>query len=262
MFHATREFRKRLAEGQLLIGSSVYLKDPQSTEALAHSADFLMYDLEHAPMGLDSLRKHLMVTRHMNTPGFVRAPGPHPGARVLKPILDIGAHGVIVPQVTSVQEVREIVNHCRYTPLGQRGIGPLVPTNYGRDDVLAHMAEANQQLWVCVMIETADAVEQIEQIVATEGLDSLMIGPMDLSASYGVPGQMDAPNVVTGIEKIVAAARAVGMPVGCGLGADAESVTKFAASGVQWFQVGGDCHYLVNHQDDLFGQIRQELKRT
>ena len=261
MFEAIIAFRKRLEEGQLLIGPGIYFSDPQSTDALAPSSDFLLYDLEHQPISLDVLREHLMVARHTNTPAIVRVPGPHPGARVLKPILDIGAHGIIAPQVSSAEEVRQIVSHCRYAPMGQRGIWPMVPTNYGRDDLLAFMQESNRQLWVSVMIETVEAVEAIDEIVAVEGLDSIMIGPMDLSSSCGVLGKIDHPKVVASIEKAIASARAVGMPVGCGLSTSVESAVEFAGRGVQWFQVGGDCPYMVEFQDDLFTKLRDKLKR-
>lgn len=261
MFEPIIEFRKRLKAGQLLMGASVYFKDPQSTEALACSSDFLMYDLEHQPMGLDTLREHLMVARHMSTPGIVRVPGPHPGAGVLKPILDIGAHGVIIPQVTSAQEVREVVRHCRYAPMGERGIWPMIPTNYGREDLVKFIKEANKQLWICVMIETSQAVDQIGEIVAIEGLDSIVLGPMDLSASCGVIGKIDHPKVIGRIDKTIAAAHAVGMPVGCGLSTAIENVVKFAKRGVQWFQVGGDCPYMVEFHDKLFAEARGQLDR-
>ena len=260
MFEPVIEFRRRLQEGQFLIGPGIYFTDPQSTEALAHSADFLWYDLEHQPMSLDVLRGHLMVARHMNTPAFVRVPGPHPGPAVLKPILDIGAHGIIVPQVRSAEEVRQIVSDCRYPPMGQRGIWPMIPTNYGRDDLPEFMKESNRQLWVCVMIETIEAVEAIDEIVAIEGLDSIVIGPMDLSASCGVLGRIDDPKVVASMEKAIAAARAVGKPVGCGLDTSVERIVQFAGRGIQWFQTGGDCPYVVEFQDDLFAKLRDKLR--
>lgn len=258
MFEATIEFRKRLEQGEVLLGPGVYLTDPLASEAMAPSADFLWYDLEHQQISINALRAHLLVARHMNTPAIVRVPGP--GASFLKPVLDAGAHGIVVPQVRSTEEVIGIVRDCRYPPQGDRGYWPMIGTNYGRIPTAEYLNGPDSRCFVAVMIETLEAVEAIDDIVAIEGLDSVVLGLMDLSGSMGILGQTDDPEVSAATEKVIASARAAGKPVGCGLGVDTKVICDLARRGVQLMLAGSDCTYLAEFIDQLTSRVRSQLK--
>ncbi len=258
MFDAIIDFRNKLQAGRVLLGSGIYMTDPQSSEALADSVDFLWYDLEHQAMSVEALRNHLMVARHKNKPGIVRVPGP--GAATLKPILDIGAHGIVVPNVRTVEEVQQIVDDCRFPPQGQRGFWPMIPTNYCRDDMATYLAQSDKHLFVSVMIETIEAVESIDEIVAIEGLDSVVMGLMDLSGAFGVLGQADHPDVVASTDKVITSARKAGMPVGCGQGTNVETICALARRGIQWFQSGADCLYMVEFMEQFADRIKKNLE--
>lgn len=257
MFDPVIHFRKRLAQGEVLAGPGIYLTDPQSSEALADSFDFLWFDMEHSPMSMEALRGHLLVARSKQKPAIVRVGGSN--TPFIKPVLDAGAHGIVVPQVRSVEEVKRVVDDCRYPPMGRRGFGPLIPTNYGRNGGPEYVATANAQLFVSVMIETAEAVEAIDQIVALPGLDSVVLGPWDLSGSLGVLGEVGHPKVVAALEKVIISAKAAGLSVGSGMPADPEFAALQVRRGVQWVQLGGDCGYLVAYADQLVSQLRQRL---
>lgn len=259
MFDPVAHFRRRLAQGEVLAGPGIYLVDPQATEALADTFDFLWYDMEHSPMSMEALRAHLMVARGKGKPAIVRVGGSD--TPFIKPVLDAGAHGIVVPQVRSTEEVRRIIEDCRYPPLGRRGFGPLIPTNYGRDDAARYVASANAHLFVSVMIETAEAVAAIDQIVALPGLDSVVLGPWDLSGSLGHLGEVGHPTVVAALEKVIASAKAAGLRVGSGMPADPEFAALQVRRGVQWLQLGGDCGYLVAYADQLSRQLRQRLSQ-
>ncbi|MEW6753846.1 MAG: aldolase/citrate lyase family protein [Candidatus Latescibacterota bacterium] len=254
-FEPVARFRERLAAGETLVGVSMALADPQASEALADSVDFLWYDQEHAALGPEVLRAHLLAARSRRTPGFVRVPGS--GACFLKPVLDAGASGVVVPQVRSAAEVRQVVLDCRYPPQGQRGFGPLVPTLYGRQGGPDYVERANREVFVAVMIETAEALAEIAHITAVPGLDSVVIGPWDLSGSLGVLGQVESPPVVSAMAVIVAAAQRAGVWVGAGMGADPDYALTLAGRGVQWLQVGGDCGYLVRSAEQIVHAVRR-----
>ena len=137
------------------------LDDPLVSEALADEVDFFWYDLEHCPMGQDSLNAHLLAARSRNIPSIVRVADN--GVGFIKPILDSGANGIIVPQVKDAEEVRNVVKECRYKPIGERGIGPRVPSNFGRKDLKELMSEANENIFVAVMIENTEAVDDIDR---------------------------------------------------------------------------------------------------
>ena len=171
----------------------------------------------------------------------------------------IGPDGVIVPQVRSAEEVRQVVSDCRYTPVGRRGYGPRVPSNYDRDGGDEYVERANKNIFVAVQIETAEALEALDDILAVPGLDSLVIGPWDLSGALGVLGYVEHPSVVAAIEMIISKTRAAGLAIGAGMGPDANYAYRMARRGVQWLQVGGDYSYLIKYMDQITASVRGQL---
>ena len=251
------EFRRRLADGEVLLGPGIYMSDPQSSEALADSSDFLWYDLEHQAMSLETLRNHIMVARLKKRAAIVRIRGCED--QTLQTILDMGAHGIVAPQIRSVDEVNRLVAACRYQPQGERGWWPMIPTNYCRDDPGNYRDRANESLFVAVMIESVEAVEAIDEIVAVDGLDSVVLGLSDLSSSLGMLLRWFDPKVMACVEKVITAARKAGKPVGMGRDTNAAKIAELAAMGVQWFQAGADCLYLVEFMDGLKERVRAQL---
>jgi 2-keto-3-deoxy-L-rhamnonate aldolase RhmA len=165
----------------------------------------------------------------------------------------------VVPQVRSAEEVRSVVSDCRYPPLGRRGYGPRVPSNYGRDGGDEYVERANRGIFVAVQIETAEALEALDDILAVPGLDSIVLGPWDLSGALGVLGNVEHPRVVAAIETIISKARAAGLAVGSGMGPDPDYAYVMAQRGVQWIQIGGDYGYLVRHMDQITTSVRGRL---
>ena len=174
-------------------------------------------------------------------------------------VLDAGADGIIVPQVRTVEEVERAVADCRYPPQGRRGYGPRVPTNFGRSGGADYVAAANAGVFASVMIETREAVEAIDAILAVPGLDSVVLGPYDLSGSLGMLGQVEHPTVVAALEHVIARAKAAGKFVGSGMGPDADYAVRMARRGVQWVQAGGDYGYLISFMDGLTQRVRAQL---
>ena len=257
MFEGIKSFRQRLKDGDILSGGGVYASDPRVTDALADSVDFFWLELEHNAAGLDTINNHLIVARAKGKPALVRLP--RIDSELYKPILDAGADGIIIPQVKTPDDVRRIVSECRYAPEGERGFGPLVGMNYGRENLNTYIREANANIFITFVLETVEAVESIEEIVRIPGLDSFVIGPMDLSQSLGKIGDIDHPDVVAAMEKVIEAAKNVGMPVGSGMGMDPEFAFKQVERGVQWLQVGCDLAYMIESVDRFNAEIRNRL---
>ena len=257
MFEAIQEFRRRLAAGEVLIGSGISFTDPQVTDALADSVDFLWVDLEHSPMSPEAMRGHLLAARSRRTAAVVRVPGSD--TAFIKPVIDSGAPGIVVPQVKSVEEVGQVVADCRYPPGGQRGFGPGIPSDYGRRGGREYVARADASLFVSVMIETVEAVEVIEEITRIPGLDSIVLGPNDLSGSLGVLGEVEHPTVLEAQKRVIAAARSAGIFVGSGMPVDPDYACAQAERGVQWLQIGGDCGYLVQFAENMATSVRSRL---
>lgn len=235
---AVEKFRQRLSAGEVCLGASVTFSDPLVSDALGDSVDFLWIDLEHSAMSPEVWQGHFLAARNRNVPALVRVPGS--ATPFIKPILDSGADGIIVPQVRTADEVRQIVNDCRYPPLGQRGYGPRVPSNYGRDGGSAYIERANQAIFVAVQIENREALESIDEIVDIPGLDSVVLGPADLSASLGFMGDLEHPKVVTAVDHVIETARKAGLFIGSGMGPDPDYALKMAGRSVQYnaYQLG------------------------
>lgn len=250
-------FRTKLTAGAICIGASITLTDPRVTDALGDSVDFFWIDMEHSLMSPEAVHGHLLAAKARGVPALVRVTGS--STPFIKPVLDAGADGIIVPQVCSAAEVQQIVADCRYPPLGRRGYGPRVPSNYGRDGGNAFIERANREIFVAVQIENLEALNALDAILAITGLDSIVLGPMDLSAAMGLFGELEHPTVAAALDTIITKSRAAGRFVGSGMGADARFATRMAQRGVQWLQVGGDCDYMVLAMDQLTTTIHSRL---
>ncbi len=251
------EFRAKLTAGTLCLGAAVTFSDPLVTEALCDAVDFIWLDQEHSPLSFEAVQAHLLAARSRHRPALVRVTAGQ--TAFIKPILDAGADGIIVPQVKTVAEVQRAVADCRYPPQGTRGYGPRVPSNFGRDGGADYVARANAGVFAAVMIETREAVEAIDAIVAIPGLDSIVLGPYDLSGSLGHLGEVEHPEVVAALEHVIARAKAAGKFVGSGMGADPDYAIRMGKRGVQWVQMGGDYGYLAAFIDGVTKRVRDQL---
>ena len=251
-----RAFRKRLESKELCLGASVTFNDPAVTESLCDAADFIWIDAEHTAMNIESITGHLMAARAGETVALVRVPSSAIGH--VKPILDAGAPGIIVPQVRSADEVQSIVDACRYPPLGDRGFGPHRPSNYGRtlSDMAAYADGMNQDLFVSVQIEHIEAYRELAAIAEIPGLDSLVIGPVDLSGSMGVLGQLTHIDVTSAMEHIIDVGHEAGLSIGMGMGSDYAFGQYWSKRGVDWIQVDCDYSYMIRGIDRVISEIR------
>ena len=246
-FGGMRRLRKCLAEGRPVVGAAVTFSDALISEALAESVDFLWYDMEHVQIDPGTLNAHLMAARGKKTAALVRVADVRPAT--LKPILDAGAEGIVVAQVRSVDEVEKLVSNCIYPPEGVRGFGPRIPTNFGRLGGEEYVSLANEMVFTSVMIETAQAFAEIDRIVNVSRLDSVVIGPYDLSGAIGTLGEVDSPVVNHAIDHIISSARAAGVYVGMGMSASSGYASKMFARGVNWIQLGSEFEYMIQRVD-------------
>jgi len=260
MTAAIQTFRQAIASGRTLIGVGITFADPLVTDAIAPSADFIWLDLEHALMSPEAMSAHLLAGRARGIPIIVRVPGGD--THTVKPVLDAGAEAVVIPQVRTLDEVRRFVLDCLYPPEGVRGYGPRVPSDYGRTGGAGFAAEANRTVMPTVMVETREALEQLDDILAVPGLGAIMIGPTDLSWSLGLRGQTAHPDNLAAIQSIAQRTRAAGLPVGAGMGVEPDFAVTLAGLGVQWLQVGADFGYLHYAMDSLAAHIRAKLPQS
>lgn len=246
-------FRDRLRAGELLVGPMVCLNSPEVVEILCGAGfDWLFLEAEHAPAGPQALQ-HMMIAAG-KVPCVVRLPN-HDEIWV-KRALDMGAAGVIVPQVNTAQEARNVVRYAKYAPEGQRGVGVSRAHGYGYA-VADYIARANQDTAVIVQAEHIDAVRNIEEITDVPGLDAVLVGPYDLSASMGKMGQVNAPDVVAAIDTVARTARRKNLRLGF-FGVSAEAVQPRLADGFTLIAAGVDTMLLGQAAKSLCTSLKAQ----
>ncbi|HEY5700919.1 MAG TPA: aldolase/citrate lyase family protein [Gammaproteobacteria bacterium] len=246
-------FRKRLAGHDMLIGTIVTLDSPAAAERLACSGfDWLFIDGEHAPLSIGGIQSLLQAVGG-RCPCIVRVPATD--EIWIKKVLDAGADGIIVPQVSTPENARRVVGWCRYPPDGVRGVGVARAQGYGaRMD--QYLMRANDDIAVILQIENVDAVANVSQIAAVTGVDALFVGPYDLSASLGVPGNVTSPKVVESIQRVADACRESGIAAGI-FAMDAEAAKPWKKRGFRLVAVGIDIVFLGAAADATLRALRE-----
>jgi 2-dehydro-3-deoxyglucarate aldolase len=249
----TNEFRARLKRGEKLLGTMVTLASGASAELLGSLGfDWLFVDGEHGPLEARELTEILQAVGD-KTACLVRVPE---AAEVpIKRALDLGAHGIIVPQVNTAEQAADVVRFARYAPEGARGVGLARAHGYGLK-FREYLSSANREITVVVQAEHARAVDNIEAIVRVPGVDAVLLGPYDLSASLGKLGKIDDPAVVAAIDGVTDACKAVGMPLGY-FGVTASAVRPYVARGYTLIVAGVDTLYLANGASALLAELRE-----
>ena len=254
----SHQFRTRLLAGELLIGPVVTLPAPEIAEILAGAGfDWLFIDAEHSPMGMRDAQA-LLQAAGPRCPCLVRVPA---GEEVwIKKALDIGAAGLIVPQVHSAEQAERVVRLCKYPPQGARGVGVARAQGYG-GRFNDYVATANEQLAVVVQAESAEAVRNIGAIAGVPGIDAVLVGPYDLSASLGKPGELSDPDVRGAIARVTETCQNAGVRLGA-FGADATAVQSFIDGGFTLIAAGIDTLFLSGAASDLLSALAPESRST
>jgi 2-dehydro-3-deoxyglucarate aldolase len=247
----THQFRTRLLNGELLIGTVVTLSCPEVAEVLAAAGfDWLFVDAEHSPLEARDIQA-LLQGAGPDTPCLVRLAS---GEQVpIKKALDMGAAGIIAPQINSAEQAQAVVRFSKYSPQGVRGVGIGRAHGYGLR-FQEYVDTANESITVIVQVEHVDAVENIEAIVSVPGIDGVLIGPYDLSASLGRLGQVDHPDVTGAIDHVTRACRAAGVRLGI-FGASPKAVRPYIEKGFTLIAVGGDMLMLGRAAKDMLAEL-------
>jgi 2-dehydro-3-deoxyglucarate aldolase len=194
-----KNLKQRIKSNQLTIGTWLTIGHTSVVEVLTQANfDWIAIDVEHNLIGLETLR-HLIIAGQANgTAMFVRVA--KNDEVCIKYALDAGADGIIVPMINSVEDAEKSISYAYYPPKGKRGVGLSRAQGYG-DNFSQYLSWVDKELTVIGQIEHIDAINDLESITKVDGIDALMIGPYDLSASMGYPGQFDRTDVKEAIDK-------------------------------------------------------------
>ena len=250
----TPNLLQKIREGQVCLGTCVTFTDPAVTEALAGALDFVWIDMEHGALSVETVQGHVIATRASQATPLVRVPWNDPV--LIKPVLDLGAAGMILPMVRNAEEARRAVAGCLYPPQGIRGFGPRRPTNYGRAGGPEFCRLANESMIVLVQVEHIEAVQNIDEILAVPGLSGVVLGPYDLSGSLGRLGEVQHPEVVRAMDTVMQKVRNTGRVMGIGTDADPEQVDQLIDKGMNFVSWGADYFLLTQAIDQLTRRLR------
>ncbi|WP_462389153.1 aldolase/citrate lyase family protein [Acidovorax sp. Q11] len=263
MHTPTNSFKQALARGDTQIGLWLGLADAYTAEILAGTGyDWLLVDGEHAPNDLRSILHQLQAIASASSALPPGARAPHAIARVpvgdtalIKQYLDIGAQTLLVPMVDTPEQAQQLVRATRYAPDGVRGMGSALARSSRWQAYPRYVHEANQQVCLLVQAETAEAMAHLDAIAATPGVDGVFIGPADLSASMGHPGNPGHPDVQAaihdGITRILRAGKAPGI-----LATNEAQARQWLAAGALFVAVGVDTMLLTSAAQNLLARFR------
>lgn len=248
-----RQFAERLRRGDTLIGTLVGLNNSDVVELLAACGyDWLFIDAEHGPfLPGDTLP---LLQAAGNCPCLIRIPAADPVW--VKKALDIGAAGIIVPQVHDADQARELVAAAKYSPAGERGVGLGRAHAYGRE-FESYLQRANNDTVVVLQAESRAAINNIKEIVAVDGVDAILIGPYDLSASLGHIGDVTHAEVRAAIDTVAESCQQAGVKLGI-FGVSPEAVRPYMDNGFHLITVGVDSLFLGQAAATALAELRGE----
>ncbi len=247
-------FKEAIARGEVQIGLWLSTGSSYMAEMAATSDyDWLLIDGEHAPNTIQTMLEQLQAVAPYKAHPVVR---PLEGdTALLKQVLDIGAQTVLVPMVDTAEDAKRVVEALRYPPVGKRGVGASIAraSRWGR--VPDYMAHAEEDICLLVQVESREALNNLDEIIAVDGVDGVFIGPADLSASMGHPDDAGHPEVQEAIEHCIRRVRETGKAAGT-LAVDPDMARKCMDWGAVFVAVAVDTMVYIQALDEALAQFK------
>jgi len=251
--------KKRLKNRELTIGSWLQINSPIVAEIMSKAGfDWLVVDMEHSAIGISEAQSLIQIIDLSRCVPLVRLSSND--STLIKRVMDAGAHGIIVPNVNSADEAVAAVKATQYPPNGMRGVGLWRAQGYGFNFDEYKKWQASESI-VIVQIEHIDGVNNLEAILNTEGVDGFIIGPYDLSASLGIPGEFENPDFKKALEKVLEVSKKTHALMGTHVVMpDVSLVTKKVEEGYRFIAYSIDTLFLGQSCRDGLNQIHNATK--
>ena len=247
----TNYVREKLKRGEPSIGTWLTLPTPTAATFMARTGfDWLTVELEHTPITLETAAVCFSIIAASGKIPLVRIPWNT--AENIKRVLDSGAFGIVVPMVNTRAEAEAVVSAARYRPLGHRSIGGQLPGANFETDAATYRAKANDQILVVVMLETAEAVKNADQILSVPGIDAFFIGPNDLHNSFGKPPVFESndPEFTQAIDHLLLMGKKHNVPAGIHV-IDAAAAQRRLAQGFQFIAVTSETGMMLSKAAEI-----------
>ncbi len=199
--------KEKIKAGEAVLGSFFNSSNPDIAEIMgAAGLDFIVIDCEHGPGTPDSVVNCIRAAELQGMTPIVRVTE-DTRTGILR-FLDIGAHGILVPQLESAEQAALVVQKAKYAPIGVRGMAVPRASTWGLGE--NYTARANEETMICVQCENKSCLDQIEEVAKIDNIDVIFLGPYDMSQALGIPGQIKHPMMLEAEKRILNAARAAG----------------------------------------------------
>jgi 2-keto-3-deoxy-L-rhamnonate aldolase RhmA len=217
-------------------------------------AEFLLFDMEHAGTGYETLKTQIALCRGIDLTPMCRVPANQ--YQYISRALDLGAKGIMVPMVGSAEEAEFIVSCTKYPPHGRRGAAfGFAADDYKHGNVSESIQSSNDNVLVMALIETQEGLSHVEEIAAVPGIDVIWLGHFDLSNFLGIPGQFEHKKYIEAIEKITNAAKTSGKALGC-MSASSEWSVQYWDWGFRMFAFGVDSMLLQSALTEGINELK------
>ena len=249
--------RKIIAEGNSAYGMFAMLGEPALVEMMGYAGlDFVVIDTEHSGNTMEQAGALVRAAEISGITPMMRVTENSPG--MILRALDAGAGGVLVPQVNSAGEAAAAVRAARYAPQGERGLAGVVrAARYGFIPLPTYLAGANRENLVITQVEHVDAVKNLDEILAVEGLDGIFVGPTDLSQSMGITGKFADPELRRVIHGVIEKTRRTDKWAGI-FCLDADDAAYWKAAGAQFLTIATESMIFASGMRRLAKQIHGE----
>lgn len=235
-------------------GTHCWSADPSLYEICGHLGyDYVWIDNEHGGMTFPMIYNGIVATNASGAAAIVRVPG-H-SVEDVKPVLEIGPQGIVFPMVNSAQEAEICAKHCMYPPKGTRSYGPLRAIDYYEKPLEQYLAEVDRNTLCFVQCEHVDSVRSLDEILEVPGVDVIMCGPMDLSASAGKLGQLTDPEVVEYMNTIIRKCKAAKKPFGVSVGDNWPLAKYWLENGASFVSVASVFDYFGKCSREVLGNV-------
>lgn len=248
-------FLRAVRANQQTIGAWLSLDSSFAAEAMAHAGfDWVCLDMQHGMLDYNDIKIMLPAISNTDTIPLVRVPWNEP-YEIMK-ALDAGAYGVVVPMVNNREEAERAVSACRYPPQGNRSFGPLRAAMHAG---AGYVEEANSELACIVMIETEEALQNLDEIMSTPGVDAVYIGPSDLAYALGLAptGDNNEPLHVETVNRIFETAKKHGIGAGIHTGS-VEYSKRYLEQGFHMVTLGQDSGFMTRLARRELAQVRKD----
>lgn len=253
----TNVVKEKLKRKKVSLGGWCMTASPISAELMALAGfDWVCLDLEHSSVNMEKILNIFYAIENSNSEPFVRIS--HNSETECKKVLDAGAKGIIAPMIKSSIDVKEIVSYVKYPPDGKRSFALPRATNYG-DSKKEYYKKANDMVFLAIMIEHIDALKELDKIFANDYIDSVLVGPYDLSGSMGIPGEFEDSDFKKVISEINQKAKKYDINMGIHeVHPNSNNIKAHIKNGFNFIACGIDTLFIKNSAKEIISESKKK----